>query len=125
MTEARELLERAYEVIDEAHLEDGNGERYEWEILAEIEAYLSKPEEKAEPVAQVGGLGYVRWLITTFPKRGAYLYTTPPKRESLSDDSVKQIIDDIFECDSAIDDTGFILVRAIERAHGIGVDNDR
>jgi hypothetical protein len=68
------------------------------------------------------------------------LYTAPPKRESLSEDEIFDIgykAGFAIDQDDEVDNYGFLngdgyvdnepyfkLVRAIEKAHGIGVDNE-
>lgn len=47
------------------------------------------------------------------------LYTAPPTREPLSEDEIKDIIEDVLPHGTMGD-----LVRAIEKAHGIGVINE-
>ena len=94
---------------------------------------LAQPETKQEPVA---------WIIETQKIDGAFdkwvsmdkkhhrdfcdrgepipLYTSPPKREPLSDDEIGKLCKDHFKVANL---TSF--VRAIEKAHGItGVDDE-
>ena len=48
------------------------------------------------------------------------LYTSPPKREPLSKEEYMSLFIDTYHSDNPITD----FVRLIEKAHGIGVDND-
>ena len=81
---------------------------------AEAERKL-KPEQ--EPVAWIDD--GCNGLIKQDTIRGYVipLYTAPPKREPLSESKIAVIWDDSDKTDVAI-------TRAIEKAHGIGVDDD-
>ena len=89
-------------------------------IRNEIMEFLFQPEQ--EPVAWIdGGIGggtAVGWYdkdIIDLPK-GTKLYTHPPKREPLSDETICEIL-------LKKEWKGFVeLVRQVEILHGIGVE---
>jgi len=72
------------------------------------------PPQQAEPVEPVFEVGF-GWLddATKYPK-GTKLYTAPPQRKSLTDEEIDNLELPPNGC------TIRELVRAIERAHGIG-----
>ena len=56
------------------------------------------------------------------------LYTAPPKRESLSDERLRDLSNSIHahpDFDNVSVWQVFYIARAIEKAHGIGVDDDK
>ena len=117
MSKERELLNRARYNLDREYCAD---------LIDEIDELLAQPEQiEQEPVA---------WLHegldeTGEPVRSIYhhfyehvnlipLYTSPPKREPLSDENICKIL-------LNKEWKGFVdLVRIIEKAHGIGVDDE-
>jgi hypothetical protein len=89
------------------------------------------PESKQEPVAVVGSVFSLLWINRGHfgVSVGDFLYTSPPKREPLSDAEVLKIAIKIagdvgIEHDPTdFEGTGvFELARAIEKYHGIGVE---
>jgi hypothetical protein len=140
MSKERELLKRCFEYIYpsfESNL-----------ICDEIEELLAQPEH----IADVGNMVEqepVAWMYDWNTKgdelywnsyydrvssdemaikRSACdnirpLYTSPPKRESLSDDEIRVIINQL---PTGVDlDTGIEFCKIIEKAHGItGVDDE-
>ena len=96
------------------------------ELSCEVEELLTQPEP--EPVAwmwkkHTAG-GWLDAVDLDKPSATAHqiniypLYTAPPKREPLSDDEIESI----WGQDSLGSTVEF--VRAIEKAHGIGVDDE-
>ena len=109
------------------------------ELLKEIEALLAQPETEQEPVVwQVIGIAGFMYVYNK-PIDQVYehhtvnaLYLAPPKREPLSDAEVLKIATKVCLEDMGVEmnpkdfkDTGvFELSRAIEKAHGIGEDDE-
>ena len=136
MTRERELLlvalEWMYELKYELADSRNSGDRVLLELIADInkvEKILAQPEhtvgtnDMVEPVA---------WMWTNkeghifFENRGnpdhnwIPLYTSPPTREPLSKEQYMKFFTDTYDSVNPITD----FVRAIEAAHGIGVDNN-
>lgn len=132
MSKERELLKKAIQIIETLGPDE---EAYEFinEIL------LLEPEQ--EPVGIVRTIGgypdesdhIAEWTCSfKYLKDGDKLYLTPPKREPLG-------VEEINECMENSDSFGFNgdvyiadainafenFARAIEKAHGIGVDDER
>ncbi len=118
MSLERELLTRAVMSLDS---------EYSNELIDEIKELLAKPEQ--EPI------GWWDEKLGFFKEKHfdqlQPLYTARPKREPLSDDEVLKIAIKIagdigIEHDPTdFEGTGvFELARAIERHHGIGVDDE-
>ena len=123
MSKERELLERWVSQF-------GNL-RHDFNLLTKTKELLAQPEH----IPDVGNMVEpVAWLHegldeTGEPVRSIYhhfyehvnlipLYTSPPKREPLSDENICKIL-------LNKEWKGFVdLVRIIEKAHGIGVDDE-
>ena len=94
------------------------------ELSCEVEELLAQPEQ--EPVAWCQMVkGKVQDLLTSFEMKDWIqddswipLYTAQPKREPLSEAAIcKMLINKVWQ--------GCVhFVRMIEKAHGIGVDNE-
>jgi hypothetical protein len=98
-----------------------------WEAVNEIEELLAQPEQ--EPVAWFYDYDGTTWVKLKEPdlpnmhhsvKNIRPLYTTPPKREPLSDDEMRAIWKEGIRGEIPFVEIG----RAIEKAHGIGVDDE-
>ena len=136
MSKERELLKRVRDTLRE--LKETHYDLY-WDIQAELDL------DEQEPVAWMstkgeGGLTDDSYYANH--KDYVPLYLAPPKRESLSDDEIFNIgYNAGFTLDHVKDDVGsvygflneygyidnnpyFKFVRAIEKAHGIGVENE-
>ena len=119
-------------------LNDLGGVCYEYESLIPIEVYLKKhlaqPEQSNEPVAWMYDWEEIGGKEWTSVKNGKYppiveeeycmrnlrpLYLAPPTREPLSDKEIGEICKDHFFVASLSS-----FVRAIEKAHGIGVADE-
>ena len=103
-------------------------------IAVITQAGKSAPPQQAEPVQEP-----VAWLVYTEDGRSAYVtdspndlvgayralarYTTPPQRKPLSDADLAKIWDDALDQLDPRDQLRFIA-RAIERAHGIGGNDE-
>lgn len=117
MSKERELLRQSL-----IALEDGP---YGWELMEEIQNLLAQPETKQEPVAwmyerQIEGFTERTMSVgfeENFDGVTIPLYTSP-RREPLSDDEIGKICKDHFFVASLS-----AFVRAVEKAHGIGVDD--
>ena len=120
MNRERELLKRTLNFILPDEYENDESLDYALLLYTQISDLLAQPEQ--EPVAWIdGGIGggtAVGWYdkdIIDLPK-GTKLYTHPPKREPLSDETICEIL-------LKKEWKGFVeLVRQIERLHGTGVD---
>jgi hypothetical protein len=136
MSKERELLKRVRDTLHE--LEETHYDLY-WDIQAELDL------DEQEPVAWMstngeGGLTDDSYYANH--KDYVPLYLAPPKREPLSDDEIFNIgYNAGFTLDHVKDDVGsvygflneygyidnnpyFKFVRAIEKEHGIGVENE-
>lgn len=122
-----ELLQRAFEELDDLHKNHGitcAG------ILHDLKEELAKPEH--EPIGEIKLLGNgdfigdafygVKWAGGMQPTCGTKLYVSPQQQKPLSDDDVLQIINDIDE----VEDLNYWEKEAIkrgiklgEKAHGI------
>ena len=105
------------------------------ELQAEIKELLSKPEQ--EPVAwmydhhiEVGYDKHTEFNIVETCARNLEsencinirpLYTSPPKREPLSDETIAELWGDKYSGKTFMVKN---FARAIEKAHGIGVDDE-
>jgi hypothetical protein len=103
-------------------------------LTEEIQRMAKRSEEleaHGEPVAFRLKSETVDYQVTCYSKEQAdiyindmgwqlieVLYTTPPQRKPLTDEQIKQVMDD---CDEGQEDAEYILAfaRAIEAAHGI------
>lgn len=103
-----------------------------WEIVSRTQELLAQPEPTAEPVAWIieteiyGKLS--EWVCTDKKrymeahdgtKDPIPLYTAPQK-QPLSDDEMRAIWKEGIRCEIPFVEIG----RAIEKAHGIGVDDE-
>ena len=126
---SKELLKALVDVLDDLKLRKNLSEDDALNISdsvlvrAEkaIENYLTQPEQ--EPVAWCQMVeGKVQDLLTSFEmkdwlydKSWMPLYTTPPKREALSEDEMRAIWKEGIRGEILFVE----IVRAIEKAHGI------
>jgi hypothetical protein len=126
MSKERELLRQSL-----IALEDGP---YGWELMEEIQNLLAQPEPEQEPVAWMYEWEEIGGKEWTSVKNGKYppiveeeycmrnlrpLYLAPPTREPLSDKEIGEICKDHLFVASLN-----TFVRAIEKAHGIGVADE-
>ena len=147
MSIEKELLKRMRDVL--RGLEETHYDLY-WDIQAELEkieqkpnnvGYLCKQEDCYGDIQTVFKVDkpYIRWHNVTDVTP---VYLAPPKREPLSDDEIFNIgYNAGFTLDHVKEDVGsvygflneygyidnikyFKFVRAIEKAHGIGVENE-
>ena len=102
------------------------------QLMKETKELLAQPETEQEPVAWIieteieGKLS--EWICTdkkhymdaSDGKDPMPLYTAPPKREPLSDDEMRAIWKEGIRGEIPFVEIG----RAIEKAHGIGVDDE-
>ena len=122
MSIERELLKEVLEYFDPL----GLNTEHCGDLPERIKELLAQPEQEQKPVAWIiqteveGKL--LEWVCTNKKhymeehdsiKEPIPLYTAPPKREPLSEDTMLRLI-------SEHRDFPLNLVRAIEKAHGIG-----
>ena len=147
MSKERELLKRVRDVL--RGLEETHYDLY-WDIQAELEKIEQKPINVGYLCKQEDCYGDIQ---TVFKVDKPYIrghnvtdvtpvYLAPPKREPLSDDEIFNIgysagftLDHVKDGDGSVygflNEYGYIdnnpyfkFVRAIEKAHGIGVENE-
>ena len=101
-----------------------------WGVARDIEYLLAQPEQEEAPVAtKLEGHQFTAFHVSAddFKKlkklpTGTRLYTAPPKREPLSYCAIRAIVNQL---PTEVDlDTGIEFCRIIEKAHGIGVDDE-
>ena len=131
MSRERELLKVLVDVLDDLKLRKNLSEDDALNISdsvlmrAEkaIENYIARPEQtEQEPV---GFIKYGRSICWTTQARclktGDLLYTSPPKREPLSDETIAELWGDKYSGKTFMVKN---FAGAIEKAHGIGVDDE-
>ena len=123
MTDLRQAAQQALERLRKYH--HGNGFADDAECIASLEAALA--QEQAEPVQEPVAWRYqdargnyrYRGYVQGFDKeysrlKPVPLYTAPPQRVPLSEEEAAKA------CSSARFGSLMQIVRAVERAHGIG-----
>ena len=132
MSKEKDLLKRVRDTLrglKESH----------YDLYWDIQAALDQPEQ--EPVGIVRTIGgypdesdhIAEWTCSfKYLKDGDKLYLTPPKREPLSHEEINECMEtsdsfgfngDVYIADGVNAFENF--ARAIEKAHGIGVDDER
>jgi hypothetical protein len=131
MSKERELLKKLLDAITELDYRQGLDP-----LTCEIEELLAEPEQ--EPVAWIieteieGKLN--TWICTdkkhymdaSDGKESIPLYTSPQKLKPLSDEELSTLAtDDLYDCTYTTSVFAYKeYARKIEKAHGIGVDNE-
>lgn len=117
MSKERELLNRSRYNLDREYCAD---------LIDEIQELLAQPEQ--EPVAYLHeGIDEtgetVRRIYCHFYEHANLipLYTAPPKRKPLSDETIAKLWGESY---SGTTQMVRNFARAIEKAHGIGVDDE-
>jgi len=89
-------------------------------LYYKLKEYLEQPEQIEQEPIYIVGKG---WQCDEMPEEGLKLYMSPPKREPLSDERLRDISNSI----NATYDFGnisvwqaFYIARAIEKEHDIG-----
>jgi hypothetical protein len=101
-------------------LEDACGNRcnaeynpcFQRETITAIKVALEQPEP--EPVGRFAKFSSGVWKEVTDGSAGQPLYTSPPKREPLTDEQIQEVLGVKYLAEPFIE-----FVRAIEVAHGI------
>ena len=109
-----------------------------WGVANEIKELLAQPEQSNEPVAWMydwedisdvdGESVLLKGLVTnniSIPRMSLAcnvrpLHASPPTRQPLSKEEFMKFFTDTYDSVNPITD----FVRAIEKAHGIGIDNE-
>ena len=94
-------------------------------LAEEIEELLAKPEQEPEPVVWMyrePATGLVYFENSGKMEHGwVPLYMAPPAPEPLSDEEIYALDDEVHGVDGfAVDKEVLVLIRAVEKAHGIG-----
>ena len=113
MSKVRELLVHALDRLKHINFEDDHLTN---DLIQTIQKYLAQPEQtKQEPK------GYVIYKPEGSEEEEIIpLYTAPQKRKPLSDDEMRAIWKEGIRCEISFVEIG----RVIEKAHGIGVDDE-
>ncbi len=125
MSKERELLKKCA-----AQLNSTLNGTTSMRLAEEIEELLAKPEQEPEPEPEP-----VVWMfcepttgLVYFENSGKMehgwipLYMAPPAPEPLSDEEIYALDDEVHGVDGfAVHKEVLVLIRAVEKAHGIGV----